>query len=578
MIKKITTFCFLLLIHFSALANIKFTPVITGVAGDAKTNAQKSVKHYIELQEKLTTTKEIRHLHQQIPSVIKKSLKPYGFFNSKVKSGLSQKRTEWTATYFIIPGPRIKITRVRVGVDSQARFDTAFKTYLKNYPIQSGQALNTPAYSKAKNTLLELAASRGYFDAKLTESAIKIYPKTHTAQIAMQLDSGPRYAFGDIHFKQVNNGAKRLSPLFLMRYVHIKTGEAFEQKKLFELQERLRQSQYFDHVEITPHPEAQRNRRVPITITVYANKTKRYSFGVGIGTDTGLRAITGIKFRRITSSGHFAEFNAKGSFKDTNLLGKANLSYNIPGHDPNKDLWQLSAQAAQDQGDDFGISTSGKVAGSYITELFGWKQILTLGYQLENSRPDEEDSFSSNLLIPSATWSRVRSDNPIKPNRGYRISANIRGANKKILSDTSFFQGQIHAKGLTTFANNWRIISRVDLGMIGMQDIDQLPLSLRFTAGGTQTVRGYGFRDIKEGRTMSIASFELQRRIYRDIYGAAFVDAGSISPSFFSEIKRSVGLGLMWRSPVGSVELTVAQAIDKPGKPTRLELSMGPDL
>jgi len=91
-------------------------------------------------------------------------------------------------------------------------------------------------------------------------------------------------------------------------------------------------------------------------------------------------------------------------------------------------------------------------------------------------------------------------------------------------------------------------------------------------------VRGYGYRNIKDGRTIGIGSIELQHRIYNKIYGSVFFDAGNVSSNLFSDYDKSVGVGLVYRSVLGSISLTVAQALDKPGQPRRVEFSMGPDL
>jgi translocation and assembly module TamA len=44
------------------------------------------------------------------------------------------------------------------------------------------------------------------------------------------------------------------------------------------------------------------------------------------------------------------------------------------------------------------------------------------------------------------------------------------------------------------------------------------------------------------------------------------------------KLERSVGVGVVWQSPVGALQLYVARAISKKGKPFRLQFSLGPDL
>jgi len=495
---------------------------ITGISGDALKNAQKRSEKILKLHENVTDSKEIERLFHQISAEIKQSLTPYGYFKAEIRATLIWRNKSWYASYRIIPGPRVKISTVWVRIIGQGRTDPKFQQVLADFPLKQGQPLETPRYNKVKNDLLDMAASRGYFDAEMKQSQVAINIKRNTASINLTLATGRRYKFGEVTFVQKNNGAKRLSYRFLKRFVQFKCGEPYDQKELFKLQEQLVASHYFDQVAITPAPQRSKNLLVPITAELYASKSKRYQFGVGIGTDSGLRGLAGVKFRRLTSDGHYAEFKSKGSYKNNNISGKVNASYNIPGYNPSKDLYKITAEAERDEEDNYGLSQNAKLGFSYITEIKGWQQTLGLLYQVEHSNPIDEDPFSSNLLMPNINWLRVNSDDPIKPNYGYKLALNVRGAGKQALSDTSFIQGWLNAKWITTINDSVRLIARADVGMVGIKNIEDLPLSLRFSAGGTQTVRGYGFKNIKDGRTMSIASIELQHRIYKDIYGAAF--------------------------------------------------------
>lgn len=572
----ILSFC--VCISAATLAAPILKTTITGITGPAQVNAEKKVSKLLEMHKKIRSDAEIKRLYHQIDAEIIDSIQPYGYFKAKIKSTLTWSNNNWIANYHVSSGPRIKIGYVRVNIIGDGRIDREYQNILKDFPLKTGQYLETPIYNKAKDNLLDIAASRGYFDAKMQASEITIDLESYRADITILLNTGQRYRFGEVRFIQKDTGAKRLSFRFLSRFVQFKQGEFFDQQALFDLQKQLRNSNYFDQVTVNPEPRSSRNGQVPIVVTLIASKSKHYQLGAGVGTDSGMRGLLGVKFRRLTADGHYAETNTKASVKDGTIKGVFKASYNIPGHNPNKDLYKFFAQADQDNDQDYGESTSGKLGASYITEIAGWQQTAGLVYQVERSNPEGENPFSSDLLIPTVSWLRVKSDDPIRPNNGYKIMLSFRGATKKLLSNTDFFQAKLTLKWLHTFGDSFRIITRGDFGQLTIDDIDTLPLSLRFTAGGAQSIRGYGFRNIKDGRAMSIVSLEAQQRIYKDFYISAFADAGDIGSKYFDDIKRSLGAGIVWRSPVGSVSLTIAQAIDKPGQPRRVELSMGPEL
>jgi translocation and assembly module TamA len=94
-------------------------------------------------------------------------------------------------------------------------------------------------------------------------------------------------------------------------------------------------------------------------------------------------------------------------------------------------------------------------------------------------------------------------------------------------------------------------------------------------------VRGYGYQTLGPGTKLAVASAELQQAVYEDWYVGVFFDAGNAADSFdhYSDIKKSTGAGLIYMSPVGPIELSIARAIADPSnKPLHFQLSMGPDL
>ena len=144
---------------------------------------------------------------------------------------------------------------------------------------------------------------------------------------------------------------------------------------------------------------------------------------------------------------------------------------------------------------------------------------------------------------------------------------------------------------------NWRnrILLRAELGTTITDDFAQFPPLLRFYAGGDQSVRGYGYRDIGQyftgvdgrryvfgGKHLVVASVEFERMFTREWGGAVFVDAGDAFDDFESdafEMQLGVGVGVRWRSPVGPVRLDLAHGLgDDAQNAIRLHLTIGPDL
>ena len=72
------------------------------------------------------------------------------------------------------------------------------------------------------------------------------------------------------------------------------------------------------------------------------------------------------------------------------------------------------------------------------------------------------------------------------------------------------------------------------------------------------TIRGYDYKSIGPGKYMRIISAEVQHRVYKDWYAAVFVDMGNVGNSNRTALLKSFGVGTVYKSPVGDIELSVA--------------------
>ena len=156
-----------------------------------------------------------------------------------------------------------------------------------------------------------------------------------------------------------------------------------------------------------------------------------------------------------------------------------------------------------------------------------------------------------------------------------------------MLSDTNLLNGTVLLRGLTTLAQNHRFLGRVQFGGSATNGYKSVPPSLRFFAGGDQSVRGYDYQTLSPtngdgdrigGRYMVAGSAEYQYQIADKWRLATFVDQGNAFNTLdFPSLKTGVGFGVRWVSPVGPLRLDLAKALDDDGG-IRLHFSMGPEL
>ncbi|HRX71415.1 MAG TPA: POTRA domain-containing protein, partial [Candidatus Competibacteraceae bacterium] len=197
----------------------KLTVVIDGLEDDALRN---NVLAFLDINRFAgkPAPEEIRlnWLYKQAEDEIRQALQPFGYFEPTIEASLT--RTDsggWEARYRIQPGRPMRITELDVQVLGEGAQDPPFQTLLANLPLTQGQVLDQPKYEQIKSVMESLATERGYFDARFTERAIRVDLQAYTATIRLHYDTGKRYRFGNITFKQ-----DFLSPDLLSRYPSFK--------------------------------------------------------------------------------------------------------------------------------------------------------------------------------------------------------------------------------------------------------------------------------------------------------------------------------------------------------------------
>ncbi|MBZ4193552.1 MAG: autotransporter assembly complex protein TamA [Candidatus Contendobacter sp.] len=572
----------LMLATVDAARNGALTVRVVGLDGPLRDNVLAALELNRFAGKSAPEEGRLRWLHHDATRQISAALQPFGYYQPVIDATLERTAEGWVAQYRIQPGPPLKIATVDVQILGEGGNDPVFQKLLAKVPFAPGQILDQAQYEQFKQNLESLAAERGYFEARLVERAIQVNLQTNEAAIHLHYDTGPRYRFGAIAFKQ-----DVLSLKLLERYPQFKPGDPYDANELLKLQSDLGSAPYFSQVQVNAPPDAATDT-APVEVELEPGKPYKYSAGLGYGTDTGVRGRLKMEQRQLNRRGHHAEEELLLSSVKS-LLG---VKYMIPGKNPTTDEYALTAGYTNQnyEQQDYELTTLG---GSWRRQDGNWLKNFNLSYQYERyqtpNSTDNSATTDSLLLIPGVNWTRIDADDRLNPTRGLLFGFELRGAATELLSDTTFAQGALHLKGVYAFNEVSRIIARSDLGATMLEaNIDQLPTSLRFFAGGDASVRGYAYNSIGPtdaqgnvigGKNLLVASLEYEHRVWDGWSLAAFVDSGDAFDGATPELKTGVGMGVRWRSPVGPVRLDFASGLDQPpGDTFRFSFSIGPDL
>ncbi|MCI5147954.1 MAG: outer membrane protein assembly factor [Candidatus Electrothrix sp. MAN1_4] len=559
---------------------VPLTVTVLGIKGDEHKNVMASIKIALQQDNPQLTLQHIRRLHKAAPEQIIKALAPLGYYSVEIKdSSLTKKEDGWQALYEVNQGAPVLINKIEIEVIGDGKKEDSLQDLEKTFPLQEGGQLNDALYEKGKKKILATALKSGYIKAGFTTSKIQVHRQKQRAEIQLVLDTGPLFFFGKTFSDQ-----NIIKPDMFQRYLPYKRGDVYSLKALNQFQTDLYATGYFSRIVVEPQYSGPKTEalEIPVHVELQPSKKNRYSFGVGYGTDTGFRGNIGWKNRIINQYGHKPEFNIQLAENST----RANAGYEIPVFDLRYDSIHFNTLLYDETWDDTWskkLSISGSVNHNAPKRQYG----TGLEY-LHEKYTVGVTSGSANLLIPSAYCTLIVAKDRVKTERGLRVSASIKGGHSGFLSTTNFLQAQANGKIIfTTPWENWRLLGRASVGATMMESIDELPPSLRFYAGGDQSVRGYGYRELGPqdasgktvgGQYLTEASIELERRINKTWSAAAFYDLGNAYDDIDADLKAGAGLGARMNLPFGQVRLDVACALSDADYPLRIHLTIGADL
>lgn len=516
----------------------------------------------------------IQGFSEQSLQAVRDALAPYGYYKPHVESVVQHHGDVWVVIYTIQPGQPVRVKKVDIIITGAGADNEKIRRQVKMFPLKVGDVFNSVVYTAARDKLFDVVANQGYVKAVSPQSKVTVNVDTSSAVVSLSLNTNERYYFGKITFND-----NEYSPEFMRRFDLFDEHEPFSSNKLLEYQEDLNNSRYFKQAIVIPDIDGAKDAMIPMQASVVPINARRYAFGLGYGTFTGVRFTAGMNLKRLTNTGHSLD----AQLKISSVLSGVALKYSIPGKNPLTEQWVMGANYQKFVPKN-GYSNSESLAFGYTRKMHHWSLATNMNYLWERYRVNDLPRRDSTLLYPNISLNYIKTDNIVQPSYGRSLNLMLQGASSDLLSSTSFLQGEVQGKLFMTPFSFAHIIVRGDIGYTVVNDLNDLPLSMRFFAGGMTTVRGYPDSSIGPGKYLGVASIEYRNHIAYDISGAVFYDVGTAtnhiggsSNQDGGQLNRGAGVGLVYESVVGPIKLYVARAISKDGQPYQVEISMGPE-
>lgn len=447
----------------------------------------------------------------------------------------------------------------------------------QSLPLRAGAAFRNPDWAETKLQAQVRLRAAGYASARLTHSAADIDPSARSARLAITVDSGPLYRFGDLHVA----GLVHHDEATVRHLAGIDTGTPLTESTLLDYQERLQGSGLFERATVTFAAEPDRADATEVQVRLRELPLQQATVGLGYSADTGPRASLEHLHRRLLGRAITSTQKLEWG-QDTQRWSGDLTTHPLAG----LHRFLLGAQVERVRSDvDVVLSQRlrlGRTTDTPVAERLVFVEWL-------RSRQAQADGGVADARAASANLHLVlrRLDHILLPTKGYSLSLQLGGGQARSSGGRTGPYARTYARltGYWPFGAQWYGTARLEAGGIVRPRGVEVPDALGFRAGGDDSVRGYPYRslapvvngDTISGHVLLTGSVELARPLspqLPSVWGAVFVDAGRAARRWTDySAARGWGVGVRWRSPVGALRADLAWGQEL--RKARLHLSAG---
>ncbi len=497
----------------------------------------------------------------------------HGYIDARVGEPEVKQKGRWI--YITIPieeGPQYKVGRVDVEQD----LFVDKKWLLKQLEIRKEKIFNREVLRRDILHLTEIFADKGYAYAEV-EPIIKKDPHKHVVDIILKVNKGPLVYINRIEI----TGNTRTRDKVIRRELLIVEQWPFSATRYKKSQDRLRRLGYFDDVSFSTE-KGVREDQMDVHIKVKERPTGSFSIGAGYSSVDKFIFMGQISQRNLFGKGQTLSFNGTFGARTT----RYSLSFSDPYFRDTRVSLGLSLYNWSREYEDYTRdSKGGSIRFGYLftPNLRGY-----VGYRYDDSDLTDYTYYQSSIIRESADIHitsavelglvRDTRNNFFMPTKGMLTSLNYEHAGGFLGGDSAFEK--------VTFTNSWYFPLiwkttghiRFGLGAIIPSAGGKLPVYEKFYLGGLDSVRGYRYGDISPvdpetgerigGERMAYIQVEDIIPLVKSmgLHGVVFFDMGNVweagGPYRLSDIRKSVGLGIRWLSPMGPLRIEWGYNID----------------
>ncbi|WP_376988088.1 autotransporter assembly complex family protein [Bosea sp. R86505] len=509
-----------------------------------------------------------------------------------------------TAT--IRPGPVFALRQVDVA-ERGASGAPAIADPLKVSRLNPGDPATSASLRAARAALVDHLRAQSRPLAKVVELRPVVDHAARVMDITYVVEPGPIAGFGAVSVTETGD----IPPAVIRSFIYLEPGDPYSPKALTDTRKSIATVPAVGSVRIREAESLDGTGNLPIFVEVTERPKRLLGFSARYSTIDGPAVKTYWEHRNLFGGAERLRLEADvflapridgtkitkfEDFERSDLGGRFSFSFLKPALGGSRYDWLLDGVATRQR---VGTNRFGGYTARYgnvttaIQRRFSDTFSVQAGLEVERGQTSDVLGQVDYTLVGIPLSVKYDStDSLLDATRGIRATASVAPYPTFLGSTVGIVQSKASLAAFYALDEDARYVlaGRVGLGSIAGADLDDIPATRRFYAGGGGSVRGYAYRSLSPlgplfrltgGRSLFEASLEARIKITDTIGVVPFFDAGTAFegsvPDFKQRLQMSAGLGLRYYTAIGPIRVDVAAPLNprKGDKPVALYVSIG---
>ncbi|MEW5977573.1 MAG: outer membrane protein assembly factor BamA [Acidobacteriota bacterium] len=477
-------------------------------------------------------------------------------------------------TFSVREGPQTFVASI--ATEGNSRLPS--QELLRGLNLAPGRPFSAALLEEDRRLIESKFQDRGYGEVK-AESVLEREPSDERVKIVYRVAEGTLTRVDDIYIV----GNRQTRNKIIGRNISFHEGDPLSQEQMLNSQQSLYGLGLFNRVDIVPINVRQADHYRPVIIRLEDSSPIIIGYGAGYQDREGPRGTIEISHNNLFGLARSISFRTRASFREQ----RGQITYKEPRLF-NRDLDSFITLFAE-KTRRVSFDTTRTNATIQVLKRFRKQDNFFFRYNFETVDLSDvrvnplatgtTDLGTLQLSSLSSAWLRDSRDDPLDPSSGYFHTANFSLTSKLLGSQANFVsffgQTQAHRK----IGSDVVLATSLRLGLTQPYgSTAEVPISERFFAGGSTTLRGFGLDRAGPldpetnaplgGNALVIGNVELRVPVTGSISFVPFYDTGNVFSRIgkiaLSSFTNTVGFGLRYKTPFGPLRVDLGFNLDRP--------------